>query len=290
MNRGVKQKNDKITLTAGDGYKLSATRFNAVTDEKARIVVAGATGVHQKYYSRFAEYARKRGFSTLTFDYRGIGESRPETLKGFNASYLDWAQLDLAAAVDEMKHESLPLFIAGHSFGGHAFGLLPNHHHVKKFYVFATGSGWAGWMPRFERVRVLILWHLILPIIVKIKGFMAWSWLGMGEDLPLNVYRQWKYWCRYPHYFFDDPAMKETVACYQNIRTPIKAANSLDDVWATPESRDAFISGYSNAPIETWDIDLMDQLGHIGHMGYFKPFATPLWDDMLQWFMQIEAV
>ncbi|WNQ02454.1 hypothetical protein ROJ25_06300, partial [Pseudomonas aeruginosa] len=25
---------------------------------------------------------------------------------------------------------------------------------------------------------------------------MAWSLLGMGDDLPLGVYRDWKRWCR----------------------------------------------------------------------------------------------
>ena len=56
-------------------------------------------------------------------------------------NYLDWANLDLASAVEFMHSESTPLYMVGHSFGGHAFGLLPNHHKVAKFYTFATGAG-----------------------------------------------------------------------------------------------------------------------------------------------------
>ncbi|UUZ49573.1 hypothetical protein LP420_04710 [Massilia sp. B-10] len=45
-------------------------------------------------------------------------------------------------------------------------------------------------------------------MIVRLKGYLAWSWLGMGEDLPVDVYRQWKHWCSFPRYFFQDPEMK----------------------------------------------------------------------------------
>ena len=282
---GSNCKGQNIKLIAKDGYPIAATKFTAKSPVKSHIIVAGATGVPQKFYRRFAEYACERGFSTLTLDYRGIGESKPETLKGFKATYLDWAQLDLAAAVDEMRNNAVPLFMVGHSFGGHALGLLPNHQFVDKFYGFAIGAGWSGWMPFLERIKVQFLWHFVLPVIVMLKGYMAWSKLGMGEDLPIDVYKQWKYWCRFPHYFFDDPTMKDTTRLFQDVRTPIVAANALDDRWASPRSRDAFMHGYSNAPVETLDIDPKNGFGAIGHLGYFKSFAAPLWDDVLAWFM-----
>ena len=287
-NTGNTTSGTKIILIAKDGYKISATRYDAVTPVKAHLVVAGATGVPQKFYRRFSEYACQNGFTTLTLDYRGLGESKQGSLKGFPATYPDWAQLDLAAAVYEMHSDTVPLFMIGHSFGGHAFGLLPNHHLIKKFYTFATGAGWAGWMPYSERWRVHLLWHVILPIIIKFKGYLAWSKLGMGEDLPLQVFEQWKYWCQFPHYLFDDPDAQDLAKLFKDVQTPICAANSLDDKWATPKSRDAFIQGYSNAPIETRDIDPKDFPGGIGHMGYFKSSSKPLWEDVLKWFIPVE--
>src|SRR5262245_22578014 len=119
-----------VTLTAADGYVLSGNRYRANASPKGRLVLAGATAVPQGFYKRFAEFASARGFETLTFDYRGIGLSRPPSLKGFRMDLLDWARLDLAAAVEAMADGPVPLYIVGHSYGGHAFGLLPNHHKV----------------------------------------------------------------------------------------------------------------------------------------------------------------
>lgn len=282
-----------LSLRAADGYPIAALRYRtgAVDGEAlapvGRVVVAGATGVPQHFYRRFAEHAAARGFETLTLDYRGIGLSRPATLKGFAMDYLDWARLDLAAAIEAMAGPGLPLFVVGHSFGGHAFGLLPNHARVAGLYTYATGAGWHGWMPPLERLRVLAMWHVLGPLLTRWKGYLPWRLIGGGEDLPLDVYRQWRHWCRYPHYFFDDPATAHLAERFAAVRTPIVAANALDDVWAPPRSRDAFMAAYRGVAWQAVDIDPRRVgAGPIGHMGYFRTAARPLWDQTLRWFAQ----
>jgi predicted alpha/beta hydrolase len=248
--------------------------------------VAGATGVPQGFYKRFAQHAAAQGFEVLTLDYRGIGLSRPDSLRGFAMDYLDWARLDLAAAVDAMPDDGLPLVMVGHSYGGHAFGLLPNHQRVSRFITLATGAGWHGWMPRTEQWRVLFMWRVLGPLLTRWKGYLPWSLLGMGEDLPLDVYRQWRQWCSYPRYFFDDPAMARhgLPALFATVRTPTVALNASDDHWAPPASRDAFMAAYVNAPLQRVTLQPSTVgLQAIGHMGYFRPTALPLWNDMLAW-------
>ena len=274
-----------LALVAADGYRLSALRYEARGARKGSLIVAGATGVPQHFYRRFAEYASARGFDTLTLDYRGVGGSRPASLRGFEMNYLDWANLDLAAAVAAMDEAGMPLFMVGHSFGGHAFGLLPNHDRVAGFYTFGTGAGWHGWMPKLEQVSVLAMWRIVGPALTRWKGYLAWSRLGFGEDLPLGVYRQWRRWCRFPRFFFDDPEMAHVAGHFALVRTPIIAANALDDRWSTPRSRDAFMPGYSNANWQAVDIDPgREGLSGIGHMGYFRQSAQALWVPVLDWF------
>jgi predicted alpha/beta hydrolase len=254
--------------------------------QRARILVAGATAVPQRFYQPFAAFAAERGYTTLTLDYRGVGLSRPPSLRGFEMRYLDWSFRDLPAAIEAFARPGVPLFYVGHSHGGHAFGLLPNPERVARVYTFGTGAGWVGWMPPAERLRVRALWHLVGPLLVRTHGYLAWKRLGLGEDLPRGVFEDWKRWCRHPRYFFDDPTLRdEAIRLYDRIRTPIVAANALDDLWALPASRDAFMSGYRHAPVRTVDIDPRARgIGSIGHMGYFHRRARPLWEDVLAWF------
>lgn len=274
-----------VTLVAADGYRLGARCYAAVGPCRGTLIMAGATGVPQHFYRRFAEHASARGFATLTLDYRGVGLSRPDSLHGSEMNLLDWATLDLAAAVAAMSERDLPLFMVGHSFGGHAFGLLPNRDRIDRLYTFGTGAGWHGWMPPLEQLRVLAMWRVVGPAIVRWKGYLAWSRLGLGEDLPLGVYRQWRRWCRFPRYFLDDPEMARYAESVASVRTPIIAANALDDRWASPRSRDAFMTGYRNADWQAVDLDpVREGMRGIGHMGYFRASAQPLWDRALEWF------
>ncbi|MBA4193318.1 MAG: alpha/beta hydrolase [Comamonadaceae bacterium] len=278
---------ERQTLLAADGYAIAATRYRPAQAGPLRpaLVVAGATAVPQGFYRRFAEHAAARGYDTLTLDYRGIGLSAPETLRGFRMDYLDWGRLDLAAAVAAMQQDGRPVVVVGHSYGGHALGLLPDPGQVRAAWTFATGAGWHGWMPPLERLRVLFMWRVLGPLMTRRAGYLPWSRLGMGEDLPLDVYRQWRDWCRHPRYFFDDPSMKPLTERFDAVRFPIVAVNALDDAWAPPASRDAFMAGYRQAPVRTITVDPRSSgIGPVGHMGYFRPQARTLWDDALDWF------
>ncbi|MEP9316039.1 alpha/beta fold hydrolase [Pseudomonas sp. LABIM340] len=278
------------SLLARDGFRLAAYRYKAAGQARGSLLVAGATGVSQRFYRRFAEFAAGQGFNVLTLDYRGIGESKPGSLKGFDMSYLDWAYLDLAAAVDLLDEDGLPIYWVGHSFGGHAIGLLPNHRKLVAAYTFGSGAGWAGWMSRTEALKVRLLWRFVLPAIVRWKGYMAWSVLGMGDDLPLGVYQDWKRWCAYPHYYFDAPDMQHLAEQYAQVRTPCVFATAVDDPWAPPLSRNAFVKAYRNAPILRRDIAPTAELPVIGHMGYFRAGAQSLWGEVLHWLAAQPAV
>ena len=64
---------ERFTLAARDGYPLTAQRYAAVGAPRGHLIVAGATGVPQRFYRSFAQYAAAHGYTTLTLDYRGVG-------------------------------------------------------------------------------------------------------------------------------------------------------------------------------------------------------------------------
>ena len=70
-----------VRLRARDGFVLAARHFApTTTTPPARpagaVVIASATGVKATYYRRYAEFLAGHGFHAVTFDYRGVGESR----------------------------------------------------------------------------------------------------------------------------------------------------------------------------------------------------------------------
>ena len=67
MNAPIRR--ETLPLLALDDYQLTATHYHA-EQPQAQLLIAGATGVPQGFYRRFAEHAASRGFNTMTLDYR----------------------------------------------------------------------------------------------------------------------------------------------------------------------------------------------------------------------------
>jgi predicted alpha/beta hydrolase len=278
-----------IELTTADQTKIAATLFATAGNDvshKGIVLIAGATAVPQGFYRRFALAMNARGFDALSFDFRGIGKSKPASLKGYTAHFRDWGEHDLQAALDFCSARG-PVYLAGHSFGGHGIGMLKNRAAIRAAWICGTGAGYSGYMPTLERLRVGLLWNLLAPVSAAIKGYAPMSWFGIGEDLPMGVYRDWRHWCSFPHYFFDDPALanSEFLQRFQTCTTPMRWLNAVDDLWAKPASRDAFASGYRSANIERVDLTPADfGIRNIGHMGYYRQSMSALWEHAADYF------
>ena len=272
------------TITTADNTPIAITQYSA-THPKASIVIGGATGVPKRFYKHFALAANAAGYHVFTLDYRGTGDSAPPSLKGYKADYLDWAKQDLAALVEHADESGLPIFLVGHSYGGQALGLLPNVDKIKAAYVFGTGAGYSGWMPMLERIKVTILWNILAPVVVRVNGYLAWSKFGMGEDLPLGIYKQWKRWCSFPNYFFDDPNMHGLQHAYSRYSNTLVSVNATDDKWATGRSRDVFMPYYTNAKHTRIDLSPSEYgLKEVAHMGYFFKHAHAIWSPIFDCF------
>lgn len=256
---------------------------------KANVLVACATGVPQAFYRRFAEYLTQFGYQVLTFDYRGVAASAPQKLKGFEISYLDWGKYDVSGAIQYLKQNDIPLFMIGHSYGGQSLGLTSNHEHVKMMISFGTGTGWSGYMPTKEKIKVKIIWNIVFPPLVALTGYLPWSKFNMGADLPKGVYSEWRKWCKHPTYFFADTQLRsELLFKFSQVKTPIIGVSSLDDDWALPNSRYSFMQHYSSSAKQFINISPEDVgMQHIGHMGYFRKDATKIWDKIAQKFDQL---
>ena len=160
-----------IRLQSGASFVLRT--FEPAGAPLAAIVVPSAMGVTQSFYSRFAGWLAARGYLAATFDYRGIGQSAPATLRGFEIDIRDWATQDCAAVIDFMKAQapSVPLYWVGHSLGGQLLGLIPNRERIDRAITIATGNGY--WLENSWQTRRFVwwLWFVVVPLALRIAGY-----------------------------------------------------------------------------------------------------------------------
>ena len=275
---------EQVELRAGDGYALGATLFRPAAPGARAVLVQAATGVRQDYYARFAEFLAARGFTVLTFDYRGIGRSRPERLRGMRAAMRDWALLDAAAAWNclEEIHPGSKMLVVGHSFGGQSLGLLPRPERVAGALVVGSQSGyWRHW-PALGRAWMMPTTYVLLPAISRLLGYFPSSRLGFGEDLPAGVAIEWASWCRDPDYLVGALGAD---AAYARFAAPLRAYAIADDAFAPLGAVRALMKLYPSARSEVRVVQPRDVgAASIGHFGFFRErFRDTLWREAAEW-------
>ena len=273
------------TIAARDGYALAATVFAPHDPPRGAVLINSATAVPRKIYRGFASYLAQQGFAVLTYDYRGIAGSRPPSLRGVKVRMRDWAALDVAGAIDHMRHvwPKLPLSAVGHSFGGQAVGLAPNNGEITRALLVAAQAGYWRLFHSPERYRVYAMLRLLGAPIARLVGYMPGR-LGIGEDLPRDVFLEWTGWVMQPRYFFDD----KTLVALENFpryRGALRAICVTDDPWATAPAVDLLCSGFTGTHPERIDIRPADVgAAKIGHFGFFRlEHRDTLWRDAATW-------
>jgi predicted alpha/beta hydrolase len=290
---------DDITFPAADGYSLGATLFLPRGAKRHAVLINSATAVPRKIYKGFAGYLARRGYAVLTYDYRGTGDSRqkslvgynqPKSLVGFNASMSDWAALDVTAAVAWMRerYKSLPLNYIGHSFGGQALGLLANNTEVSRALLIAAQAGYWKLMAVPERYRVYALLNFVGTPLTRVLGY-APGCAGVGEDLPKDVFLQWRHWVMSPRYLFDDPKLA-TLPNFAKYQGAMRALCLSDDPRATRPAVELLCSGFTAIKPEILTITPADAgASKIGHLGFFRAeHRDTLWRGAAEWIQAAE--
>jgi predicted alpha/beta hydrolase len=290
---------DDISFPATDGYPLGASLYLPRGPRRQAVLISSATAVPRKIYKGFASYLASRGCAVLTYDYRGIGDSRqrpqvsrnqPGSLVGFEVSMSEWAARDVAAAVAWMRerYQALPLSYVGHSFGGQALGLLPNNTEVSRALLIAAQAAYWRLMASPERYRVYVLMNFVGTPLTRLLGY-APGWSGIGEDLPKGVYLQWVRWVMSRHYMFDDPKLP-ALANFANYRGALRALHLSDDPWGTRPAVELLCSGFTATTPDVATITPADAgAAKVGHFGFFRPeHRNSLWRGAADWLLAAE--
>ena len=276
---------EKIQIPARDGYMLSANLYMPKEVSKGFVQIHCGTGIPQKVYSNFASFLAENGFTSLTFDYRGIAESAPRFLKDSDAKISDWGRLDMSGVFDWVlsNFPNQKKIIAAHSMGGQMVGLMDNHKKIDQLFFIASSTGyWRDmsspykWMPAFY-------WYFMIPIHTKLFGYVNAMKVKQGENLPKGVALEWRKWCTNPDYF--EPEFGKTLnpVFFDQITTPIKSIQIQDDPLANKTTANKLLKYFKNAKIEIEEINPKNYgVEKIGHTGFFsRKFKKSLWTKVM---------
>lgn len=272
---------------AGDGYLLGGFSWRHELPDTTRpvVIINAATSVRCSYYARFAQYLFSHGFDVMTYDYRGIGESRPASMRHFNASWTDWGALDFEAMVQRAVREfpGQPIDVVGHSFGGCAAGLAASSAQVRR--LVTVGAQFAYWRDYAadSRWQLLGKWHLVMPLLTRVFGYFPGKRLGWLEDTPAGVVQDWT--TRTATYELRPSAKTVADLPFARVKAQTLAISLTDDPFGTIPAIERLLGYFTSSErshlrIAPDDIDV----AQIGHFAFFhNRFQQRLWPIALQW-------
>lgn len=281
-----------ISFRASDGFELKGHVYGDPATARAGLLIAPAMGVEQRYYADFAQWMAAQGWLVLSFDYRGMGASRPAemrgSLKGLEADIRLWAERDASAALDELDRRlggaERPIHWLGHSLGGQILGLLPNRERVSRAITVGSGSGY--WRENAAGLRRYVwwLWYVIVPLSLPLFGYFPGRRLRKVGDLPRGVMAQWRRWCLDRDYMMGEGGAALR-AQYAALRTPMLSLAFTDDEFMSRRNTESLHGFYAGAQPELRRIAPADVgVRRIGHFGFFrKHFEASLWPQVSAW-------
>lgn len=296
---------ETVTITAGDGYCLGAQVWRhkpqTVSDIGTQpvVIVNCATAVLCRYYQRFAQYLYDHGFEVITYDYRGIGLSRPPSMAKLKAGWLEWGAQDFEAVI-RYASESFggsPIYVVGHSVGGLLLGLAPSNHRIDRVLtVGAQHAYWPDYLPS-HRAKMLLQWHWFMPVVTRLMGYFPGKRFGWLEDVPAGVVRDWvatheRFVDTYRYgkgsATLDEATLADLQERYAALSCPMLALSFTDDPYGTEPAIARLLANYTGC--ERQHLRLTPQeigVERIGHFAYFhSQFRESLWPLALKWFRQ----
>ena len=281
-----------VTFTCADGVVLGGHWWpvkSAGDDGSAgaTIIVNAATGVHSRFYHHYARFLASHGYDVLTWDYRGVGLSRPDDLRGTRFRWRDWGQKDFEAALGfaQKKRPGQKIKVVGHSIGGFLPGYAAAATGIDR--MLTVGAQYAYW-PDYRtgrRASLFLRWHVAMPFYTLLNGYFPGRKLGWLEDLPAGVAHEWSFRGERIEARLPRAEQERIVETFSSVKAPILAVSVTDDDFCTPSAMRRALSYYGSSErikvmLKPADLGLEE----IGHFDLFRAKHAPgFWLDTLLW-------
>jgi len=274
---------------ARDGTKLAYRFFEPNADSAQKgagagklVLILPAAQTGQRYYRYFTAYLASKGFTVMSFDYRGVGQSLKGRLKDHKEAMHKWGQIDAPSALDFAQNnfpDLVPVAVA-HSHGGQILGMSDLAVRLKKVYLIGSQLGYWRFWPRKKWPLLLFFWYIYVPFTSRILGYMYGKPMGLAA-MAAPVALEWASWCRHKDYIFKklrpyDKEVKGSLCCV-----------TIEDDWLAPQKATLQLleEYYPMAKSEHQHVMPVDyDMLKIGHFGWFRQnMNKKAWEKAIAW-------
>lgn len=211
------------------------------------ILVAPAMGVQAGYYGKLATALHGTGLSVAVTELRGheaSGGMRPS--REYDFGYTDLVA-DLHQAVDAVRarRPEAPIYLLGHSLGGHLGAVFAAHHPTALAGLMVVASGsvwWRLWNRRMYAVGVAI------DLSARLLGYFPGHRVGFAGREARGQMRDWVRFNRTGRLEFGSPLTDHDPAI-AGVRTPVLGISCEGDSFAPPKALHGLLAKFPRAPI-----------------------------------------
>lgn len=185
-------------LPGENNYRVPVKAFLAETATVAggvSIAILPALGVSVAYYEPLAQALQEAGHDAYLVEQRGHGESELRPSRNENYGFREMlGDIDVAVVHIRSQAANKPLFLLGHSLGGHLSCMYAGWRgveYVDGVILAACGTPWIKAYDGIDAMRLRALYHLI-PISRRLLGYYPGDKFGFGGREARGMMMDWR--------------------------------------------------------------------------------------------------
>jgi predicted alpha/beta hydrolase len=266
-------------IPAADGYVIECSLYEPFDrrEPDSVVVVNSGAGIPRTVYESFASWLADCGMTTITYDYRGIGGSRGDSIRGLEASIHDWGSKDCAAILLWMRGRfpKAAIHVVAHSIGGIVTGFVRNPPEIDRMVLVSPHIGYWGDYAKRSRWQMFVRWHLMMPAVTRMAGYFPGRKLGLPEDLPFDVALEWgrrrlrPAWHSKPRTEAGD-GQGGREGDVSSLAAGVLTIRPSDDPFATERAMRRVMEFFAHCRFSDFPIVVAGGERPVGHLGFFS--------------------
>ena len=273
----------RIDIITKDHYSLAAHLFEPQISNQKVLLINSATGVKQQIYFSVAQFFADHGFTVITYDYRGIGLSKPDKMRGFEASMRVWGTTDYKALTSYIKSnfEDYKKYCLGHSVGALILGMNPDSEIFEEFIFVGTQNAFVGNLRLKTKIEAYLGFGIVQPLFTLLLGYFPASWFGLGESLPSGSAFDWRILILNKK--STNKLLEKSADFSKKLKQKVLVIWAEDDAWLTEKGVKSLLENtYANLrPTYRHIYTSESEKGEIGHVNFFRSYNRKLWKILL---------